>query len=90
MTLTTKKKDLEFLKDYAKRMEQHTFATPKDHLLDMLGWLIGYYENKTASTPKEYLEDLINSPKNIYVEIYHSERVRLLYNWVNYKTIVGF
>ena len=89
MTLTTKKKDLEFLKDYAKRMEQHPFANSKDHLLDMLDWLIGYYENKTASTPKEYLESLINTTdvepsKNL------SEKIRLLYNWIHYKNIIGF
>jgi hypothetical protein len=55
----------------------------------MLDWLIGYYENKTASTPKEYLESLINTTdiepsKNL------SERIRLLYNWVNYKKIIEF
>jgi len=81
--------DLEFIKDYAKRMAEHPFANSKKHLLDMLDWLIAYYENRAACTPKEYLESLINttdveSSKNL------SERIILLYNWVNYKKIIGF
>jgi hypothetical protein len=84
-----KNKDLEFLKDFAKRMENFPFASPKDHLLDMLDWLIGYYENKTASTPKEYLESMINS-NDRDSSIHNYERIRLLYNWVYYKKIVGF
>ena len=82
-------KDLEFIKDYAERMKKHQFASSKDHLLDMLDWLIAYYENRAACTPKEYLEDLINSPC-LACDIFNSERIRLLYNWVNYKKIVGF
>ena len=81
--------DLEFIKDYAERMNRHPFPTSKDHLLDMLDWLIAYYENRASCTPKEYLEDLINS-LNLDGDIFNSERIRLLYNWVNYKKIVGF
>ena len=82
-------KDIEIIKDYAERMNRHSFATSKDHLLDMLDWLIAYYENRASCTPKEYLEDLINS-QNLDGDIFNSERVRLLYNWVHYKKIVGF
>ena len=82
-------KDLEFIKDYAERMKKHPFDGSKEHLLDMLDWLIAYYENRASCTPKEYLEDLINSP-NLNGDIFNSERIRLLYNWVNYKKIVGF
>lgn len=82
-------KDLEFIKDYAERMNKHPFATSKRHLLDILNWLIAYYENRAACTPKEYLESLINS-ENLDGDIFNSERVRLLYNWVNYKRIIGF
>lgn len=81
--------DLPILKDYAERMNKHSFATSKEHLLDMLDWLIAYYENRASCTPKEYLESLINS-QNLDGNIFHSERIRLLYNWVNYKRIVGF
>jgi len=83
-----KTKDLEFLKDYAKRMEKHPFVVSKQHLLNRIEWLIGYYENKTASTPKELLEALINSNKIPSKD--DLEEIRLLYNWINYKTIVGF
>jgi len=84
-----KEKDLKFIKDYARRMAEHPFVNSKKHLLDMLDWLIGYYENKTASTPKEYLESLINS-NDIDTSIHNYERIRLLYHWVYYKKIVGF
>jgi hypothetical protein len=87
-TMSTKK-DLEFIKDYAERMNRHPFVDSKQHLLDMLDWLIAYYENRASCTPKEYLEVLINS-QNLDGDIFNSERVRLLYNWINYKTIVGF
>lgn len=86
-TMSTKK-DLVFLKDYANRMEKHPFVDSKQHLLNKIEWLILYYENKTASTPKELLEALINSnelPSKIRLE-----EIRLLYHWINYKTIVGF
>ena len=52
-------------------------------------WLIAYYENRAACTPKEYLEALIND-QNLDGNKFNSERIRLLYNWVNYKRIVGF
>jgi len=86
---TFNNKDLEFLKDYVKRMENHPFIDSKVHLLDMLYWLIGYYENKTASTPKEYLESLINTT-DVEPSKHLSEKIRLLYNWIHYKTIIGF
>ena len=83
--------DLPFLKDYSEKMKKHkhAFANSKDHLLDMLDWLIAYYENRAACTPKEYLESLINNQK-LDGDIFNSERIRLLYNWVNYKRIIGF
>lgn len=81
--------DLPILKDYSERMKKHTFADSKEHLLDMLDWLIAYYENRAACTPKEYLEALINDQK-LDGNKFNSERIRLLYNWVNYKRIVGF
>jgi hypothetical protein len=84
-----KKSELEFIKEYAKRMHTQEFYKEKIHLLDMLYWLIAYYEDRASCTPKEYLEVLIDA-QNLYGDIKNSERIRLLYNWINYKKIVGF
>ena len=83
------KSELEFIKEYAERMHRHEFNKDQIHLLDILYWLIAYYEGRSACTPKEYLEFLIND-QNLYGDIKNSERIRLLYNWINYKKIVGF
>ena len=81
-------KDLKFLNDYYQRMSKHPFIESKEHLMRRIEWLIGYYEKKTAASPKELLEALINH-KGIPSKN-HMEEVRLLYYWINYKTIVGF
>ena len=55
--------------------------------LECLKWLIAYYEGRTASSPKEMLKALINSFKGITPE--ELEWIRMLYNWIYYKQIMG-
>jgi len=38
----------------------------KKWLFDLIEWLIGYYEDRTASNPKEYLESMIKFNLNSY------------------------
>jgi hypothetical protein len=97
--LNKKKREIEKLK--YKIFSINTFSSNyKIHLIDVLEWLVGYYENKTASTPKEYLESMINNiplksrktKESEYIDFLknRNEQIVLLYNWVYYKEIVGF
>jgi hypothetical protein len=80
------------LKKYLFRLENGTF--PGDYIeshsnkIECLKWLIAYYEGRTVSSPKELLVSLINSfdettPQKL-------EWIRMLYNWIYYKQIMGF
>ncbi len=85
-----KKKELEILKDYYERVKHHPYKEPKKHLVRILQWLISYYEGKTASTPKVYLEALIDLDTPPISQRQYQEEIRLLYNWVYYKKVIGF
>lgn len=88
---TKRQKEKELIKDYIERMHQHPYVDAKQHLISILDWIFAYYEDRTAATPKEYLEALINSrPTESYSVEEHFQQIRLLYNWVYHKQIVGF
>ena len=104
-----KKWEIAELKDCIARMRKHYYSnggasvylnSPKYHLIELLEWLVGYYENRTAGTPKEYLESLINNipiqsvqtTDSEYIDYLkkRNEQIVFLYNWVYYKKIIGF
>lgn len=60
-------RDKKKLVDYLRHLEHPDvpypdgYITSKESRIEVIRWLIAYYNNKTASTPKEYLEALMNS-----------------------------
>lgn len=98
-----KKREIAKLKDYILRMKDYygdSINSSKIHLIHTLEWLVGYYENRTASTPKEFLESMMREIPLIqashteyqYIDLLkkRNEQILFLYNWIYYKKIVGF
>lgn len=84
-----KKKIQDFIDNLKRPVFEQKYLMYHRYKIDALYWLLAYYDGRTASTPKKLLESYINGldTDNRKSDL---EWIRILYNWENYKEIVGF
>jgi len=79
---------------FLNNINSNTYLFPAGYLetktieINILNWILAYYNNKTVSTSKEYLEALLRDINTITPE--KMRAINVLYYWTYYKKIVGF
>jgi hypothetical protein len=89
---TKKQKEKIIIQDYINNIKSihhkdSIYYQSKLHLINILEWLLAYYEDRTVSTPETYLEAMIRAANHNKL---NQEQIRLLYFWIYKKEIIGF
>jgi hypothetical protein len=87
-----KRREKAIIQDYLNRIKSinntdSIYYQSKTHLINILEWLLSYYDGKTVCPPKLYLEAMMRDTNHNKL---NQEQIRLLYFWVYKKEIVGF